>query len=90
MLQVFLSGAFYRLPPLTLFTLAGYQIDLFDAFPATHGFLALQQVLTYGAGLREIAFRLGATLLLSAVYFYIGVFFFQRLQMRDTADRIRW
>lgn len=83
MLQVFVSGSFYQFPPLTLFTLAGHQIDLFDVFPATHGFLALQQVLTYGAGLGEIGFRLGATLVLSALYFLAGVFIFQRLQMRD-------
>jgi ABC-2 type transport system permease protein len=85
MLQVFVSGSFYQLPPLTLFTLAGHQIDLFDVFPATHGFMALQQVLTYGAGLREVGFRLGATLLLSALYFAAGVVIFQRLQMRDRA-----
>jgi ABC-2 type transport system permease protein len=85
MLQVFLSGSFYQLPPLTVFTLAGHQIDLFDVFPATHGFLALQQVLSYGAGLSEIAFRLGATLVLSAVYFIAGVIVFQRLQMSDKA-----
>lgn len=82
MIQVFLSGAFYRLPPLTLFSLAGHQIDLFDVFPATHGFMALQQVLTYGAGLGEAAFRLGATLLLSVLYLGAGVLIFQRLQMR--------
>ena len=51
MLQVFLSGAFYQLSPLTMFVVAGHQIDLFDIFPATHGLLALQQVLVYGAGL---------------------------------------
>jgi ABC-2 type transport system permease protein len=83
MIQVFVSGSFYQFPPLTLFTLAGHQIDLFDVFPATHGFMALQQVLTYGAGLREVAFRLGATLLLSVLYFLAGVVIFQRLQMRD-------
>jgi ABC-2 type transport system permease protein len=83
MTQVFLSGAFYQLPPITIFTLAGHQIDLFDIFPATHGFLALQQVLSYGAGLKEIGFRLGATLVLSVLYFVIGVVIFQRLQMRD-------
>jgi ABC-2 type transport system permease protein len=82
MLQVFLSGAFFQLPPLTLFTLAGHQIDLFDIFPATHGFLALQQVLSYGAGLPEIAFRLGTTLLLSLLYLAGGVAIFRRLQMR--------
>lgn len=83
MIQVFFSGAIYQLPALTLFTLAGHQIGLFDVFPASHGFLALQQVLVYGAGLREIAFRLGVTLVLSILYFVVGVIVFRRLQMRD-------
>lgn len=83
MLMVLLSGAFYQLPPLTVFTLAGHQIDAFDIFPATHGFSALAQVLSYGAGLREVAFRLGATLCLSLVYFYAGVVLFRRLKMRE-------
>jgi ABC-type multidrug transport system permease subunit len=82
MLEVFVSGSFFALPPLTLFTLAGHQIDLFDVFPATHGFMALQQVLTYGAGLSEIGFRVGAMLLLSALYFGLGVIVFHQRQMR--------
>ena len=81
MIQVFLSGSFYQLPPLTVFTLAGHQIDVFDIFPATHGFRALQQVLTYGDGLPEIAFRLTATLVLSLVYFGIGVVVFRQTKM---------
>jgi len=85
MIMVFFSGAVYQLPPLTVFTLAGHQIGVFDLLPATHGFLALQQVLTYGAGLREIAFRLGVTMVLSLLYFALGVFAFQRLKMRDQA-----
>lgn len=83
MIQVFLSGSFYQLPPLTMFTLAGHQIDVFDIFPATHGFRALQQVLTYGDGFREIGFRFAATLGLSLLYFLLGVLIFQRLKMRD-------
>jgi len=85
MIQVFLSGSFYQLPPLTIFTLAGHQIDLFDVFPVTHGFVALQQVLSYGAGLSEVGFRLGAALLLSILYLGAGVLLFQRLQMRQAA-----
>jgi ABC-2 type transport system permease protein len=85
MFQVFLSGSFYQLPPITIFTLGGHQIDLFDIFPATHGFLALRQVLSYGAGLGQIAFRLAATLALSLFYFGVGVAVFQRLQMQSKA-----
>jgi ABC-type multidrug transport system permease subunit len=82
MIQVFLSGSFYQLPPLTVFTLAGHQIDVFDIFPATHGFRALQQVLTYGDGFQQISFRLGATAILSLVYIGISVIVFQRLKMK--------
>ena len=82
MLQVFLSGSWFALPPITVFTMLGHQIDLFDIFPTTSGFLALQQVLVYGADLGDIAFRLGITLLLSGVYFAIGVILFQKFQMR--------
>jgi len=84
MLQVFLSGSFYPIPSMTLFTIDGHQIELFDIFPATHGFSALQQVLTYGAGFQEIAFRLGMTALLSAVYFAAGVLIFRRLKLRSS------
>jgi ABC-2 type transport system permease protein len=82
MILVFVSGSMYRLPSVTLFTLAGRRIELFDVFPATHGFLALQQVLSYGAGIEEVAFRLGATLVLSLLYFALGVYVFGRLRMR--------
>jgi ABC-type multidrug transport system permease subunit len=85
MTQVWFSGSFWRLPPITVFTLAGHQIDLFDVFPATHGLLALQQVLSYGAELRDIAFRLAATLFLSLLYLVVGVAVFHRLKLRDTA-----
>ena len=84
MIQVFLSGSFYQFPPLTVFTLLGHQIDLFDIFPVTHGFLALQQVLSYGAGFQDVRFRLGATLVLSILYLGLGVLVFQRLQMQES------
>ncbi|HEY47146.1 MAG: hypothetical protein AMJ88_11255 [Anaerolineae bacterium SM23_ 63] len=81
MVQVFVSGAFFPLPPLTVFTLLGHPIGLFDIFPATHGMLALQQVLNDGAGLEGIGFRLAAIVLLSSLTFAAGVFTFHRLKM---------
>lgn len=83
MIQVFLSGAFYALPSPTILSLGAYQLGVFDIFPATHGFMALQQVLNYGAGLSQIAVRLGLTLLLSGLYFALGVFVFNRTRMRS-------
>jgi ABC-type multidrug transport system permease subunit len=88
MLQVFLIGAFYQLPPITLFYLSGHPIDLFDIFPARHGLMALQQVLTYGAPIGDIAFRLGATLLLAALYMAAGILVFGRLHLHNIRKRI--
>jgi ABC-2 type transport system permease protein len=82
MFQVFLCGAFFGLPPLTVFSVAGYEIGAFDFIPATHGLLALQQVLISGASLGQVAFRLWLTLGLSVFYFGLGVVIFSWLQMR--------
>jgi ABC-2 type transport system permease protein len=89
MLQVFMSGAFFALPPLTVFTLAGHEIGLFDFLPATHGILALQQVLVGGAGLEEIWFRMVAMVGLSLVYFAAGVVIFAQMQMRQGVGGIQ-
>jgi ABC-2 type transport system permease protein len=82
MLGVFISGAFFPMTSTTLFTFLGHPITLFDFFPATHGLLALQQVLNDGATFANIAFRLGLTLLLSLLYFMLGVIFFSRWKLR--------
>jgi ABC-2 type transport system permease protein len=85
MLQVFLSGMFFVLPPFTLFAVAGHEIGVFGFLPATHGVLALQQVLIGGAGLDETGFRLVVMAALSILYFVIGVAIFGRRQMRQWA-----
>ncbi len=84
MLQVFLAGCMFPLPPFTVFRLAGHEVGLFDIFPATHLALAMQQVMCYGAGLREIGFQLVMAVALSALYFAAGVILFGRLQMRES------
>jgi ABC-2 type transport system permease protein len=82
MLGVFVSGAFFPVPSTELFAIFGHSIALFDFFPATHGLLALQQILNDGAGLSHVAFRLSATLLLSVLVFIAGIALFQRRKVR--------
>lgn len=83
MLQVFLCGAFFPMPAMTLFHLGGHAIGPFDFLPATHSLLALQQILIGGAGLGEVAFRCGLGLGLSLLYFGLGIALFARMQMRQ-------
>ena len=85
MVQVFLSGSFFALPPMTVTSIAGHEVGPFDVLPATHGLLAMREVLVQGASLGQVTFRLLATLALSLVYFAIGVAVFRRLRMGATA-----
>jgi len=77
MLQVFFSGAFFAMPAPTLAHLFGHPFNLFDFLPATNGMIALQQVLSGGAGLGEVGFRVAATALFSLLFYLIGVLIYR-------------
>jgi ABC-2 type transport system permease protein len=79
---MFLTGAAFPLPRTNLFTLAGRGFALPDLLPPTHAVVALNKIFTLGAGFKDVAFELVALTLLSALYFGIGVWLFQRTQMR--------
>jgi ABC-2 type transport system permease protein len=82
---MFLTGAAFPLPRYTLFTLFGHSFALPDLLPPTHAVVALNKIFTLGAGLKDVVFELTALTLLSVLYFSIGVWLFQKMQMR--ADR---
>jgi ABC-2 type transport system permease protein len=80
-LFMFFSGAIFPLPKLVIFQLAGHDVGLFDFLPPAHAVVALNKVLTLGAGLQDVAYELTALISLSLLYFAIGVWLFQRLHM---------
>jgi len=82
---MFLTGAAFPLPRFPLFTLAGRDFALPDLLSPTHAVVALNKIFTLAAGLQDVIFELAALTLLSALYFGLGVWLFQRTQMR--ADR---
>jgi ABC-2 type transport system permease protein len=79
---MFLTGAAFPLPRFTLFTIAGRGFALPDLLPPTHAVVALNKIFTLGAGFEDVIFELVALTLLSALYFGVGVWLFQRTQMR--------
>ncbi len=81
-LLVFLTGSIFPLPRQALFNLFGHGITLFDILPPTHAVIALNKIFTLGAGLEDVLFELTALILLSGLYFCMGVWIFQRTQMR--------
>ncbi len=65
-----------------LFTIAGCGFALVDLLPPpTHAVIAMNKVFTLGAGFKDVYPELAA-LTLSVLYMGIGVWLFQRTQMR--------
>lgn len=82
LLLLFLGGTIMPLPYPTLFILWGHHFTFADIFPTTHAVSAINKVLGLGSGLGDITIELIAMLLLSGVYFYVGVRLFKQLQMK--------
>jgi ABC-2 type transport system permease protein len=79
---MFFSGAVYPIPRINLFQIAGIQISLYDILPPTHAVVALNKVLTLGAGLGSVWYEITSLTLLSLIYFGIGIWIFQRRQLK--------
>jgi len=78
----FLSGAFFPIPGVALFTLAGHEIGLYDILPTTHAVKAIVQVLTFGQPLEDVSydvFFLGA---LSGLFFVVGATLYANRRLR--------
>lgn len=81
-LMMFFSGAIFPMPKATLFTIGEQAIGLYDILPATHAVNALTKVLTLGAGFGDVVYELGMLLVLSLIYFGVGVWLFERRYLR--------
>jgi len=82
-MMMFFSGVIYPLPKVTVFTVGTREIGLYDILPPTHAVVALNKVLTLGAGLDQIVYELSALTILSILYFGIGVVLFKRFHLRS-------
>ena len=83
-LFMFFTGAIFPIPSLDWLTVGGRTFGLDDLLAPTHAVVALNKVLTLGAGWQDIAFELAALASLSGLYFLAGAWLFQRRQL----DRI--
>jgi ABC-2 type transport system permease protein len=82
-MMMFFSGTIYPLPKIILFTLGGHDIGLYDILPPTHAVAALNKILTLGADLSEVTFELSALVILSVLYFFIGVWMFKKFHLQS-------
>ena len=79
---MFFSGAVYPIPRINLFQIAGTKISIYDILPPTHAVVALNKILTLGAGLSDIRYEIISLIILSLIYFGIGIWVFQRRQLK--------
>jgi ABC-2 type transport system permease protein len=81
--MMFFSGVIFPMPPVILFNIAGRAISAYDILPPTHAVVALNKILTLGAGLGDVAYELSALVVLSILYFAVGVWLFRKLHLRS-------
>ena len=79
---MFFSGAVYPIPRIILFQIAGLNISLYDLLPPTHAVLALNKILTLGAGLADVLYEIISLLVLSLLYYLVGIWIFKRRHLR--------
>jgi ABC-2 type transport system permease protein len=79
---MFFSGAVYPIPRIILFQAAGINISLYDVLPPTHAVMALNKILTLGAGLSDVLYELVSLLILSLLYYLLGIWLFHRRHLR--------
>ncbi|HBE43469.1 MAG TPA: hypothetical protein DDW27_20175 [Bacteroidales bacterium] len=78
LIMVFFSDCFFPLPKINLLQLAGNQFYLTDMLPTATATRVFDKILNHNSGLSGILFELGCILVLSLLYFFIGVWLFKR------------
>lgn len=80
---VFLSGVFFPLPEIKMFTAFGRDISPFMFQPATHAVSAFNRIFLFKATLNDIWFEIIMLTVLSIIVFAIGVILFQRTHFKN-------
>lgn len=83
-LFMFFSGAIYPLPAVNLFTIGEITVNLYDVLPPTHAVVAVNKILSLGVGLNEVVYEITSLVILSFIYFAVGVWLFRRNHMKLT------
>ncbi len=79
---MFFSGGMFPIPSLKLVSLGGYTINVNEVLPTTHSIAAFGKILNRGAGLGDVLVDMSAIILLSIIYFAVGIWLFTKRHMR--------
>ena len=78
LLFMFFTGSAYPIHSNGLFTIMGYPVSIQGLMSPTHAISALNKVMILEMGIKDVIPELIAILLLSVIYFMIGIFLFQK------------
>jgi ABC-2 type transport system permease protein len=78
---MFFSGGMFPLPGIALFHWGDRAIQVNEVLPTTHAISAMNRVLSYDAGVGDIAYEVAAVLVLTAAFFAVGTWIFNRRHM---------
>ena len=78
---MFFSDAMIPLPKIAAFHLAGRVVNVTDVLPTSLSVRAFGAILNDGAGLADVRFELAGIVVLTAVYFAVGIWLFRRRHM---------
>ncbi|MCX6578738.1 MAG: ABC transporter permease [Candidatus Aminicenantes bacterium] len=81
-LFMFFTGAAFPMRGKELFSLAGYPVTVQGLMSPTHSIIALKKVLIMNMGIKDILPELSALILLTVIYFLVGVWAFSRRHMK--------
>lgn len=79
---MFFSGGVYPIPRILIGQVAGINISIYDIIPPTHAVMALNKILTLGSGIEGVLYELVSLVILSLVYYGIGIYLFGRRHMQ--------
>ncbi|OPX83607.1 MAG: ABC-2 family transporter protein [Pelotomaculum sp. PtaB.Bin104] len=82
---MFFSGGMFPMPQIKLFTLGDRIIGLNEMIPTTHAITALNKILNFSMGLRDVKFEIISILVLTLIYFIIGLWLFNRRIIKQQA-----
>ncbi|MBN2175455.1 MAG: ABC transporter permease [Bacteroidales bacterium] len=81
-LFMFFTGAAFPMEGKEIFSIAGYPVSLQGLMSPTHAIHALKKVMIMNLEFRDVIPEIVALLILTLIYFIIGVWAFQRRHMR--------
>ena len=81
-LFMFFTGAAFPFEAKELFTIAGYSVTLPGLMSPSHAIIALRKILILDMGLKDVVPEIIAVVLLTIIYFLIGIWAFKARHMK--------